>query len=158
MIRAPFTLSKMTCDAKTDMIIYRSRLHATLKRNFQLMPALKWLRLLLNHVPDNYEHLVRYYGYYSDRARGERRQAQHHDTALVHAGAGQIHRGLKTPPCPFSLTPCRKAPESALPGSLGLTMTWHSKNAESQQHHPGFEPFAEPISTTVPLRHPKPAK
>jgi len=29
------------------------------------MPALKWLRLLMNHIPDKYEHLVRYYGDYS---------------------------------------------------------------------------------------------
>ena len=43
----------------SGMVIYRSKLHATLKRNYQLMPALKWLRLLLNHVPDKYEHLVR---------------------------------------------------------------------------------------------------
>ncbi|MBU2678310.1 MAG: hypothetical protein KJP16_14670 [Gammaproteobacteria bacterium] len=33
------------------------------------MPALKWLRLLMNHIPDKYEHLVRYYGYYSNRSR-----------------------------------------------------------------------------------------
>lgn len=23
---------------------------------YQLMPALKWLRLLVNHIPDKYEH------------------------------------------------------------------------------------------------------
>jgi hypothetical protein len=34
------------------------------------MLALKWLRLLMNHIPDQYEHLVRYYGYYSNRSRG----------------------------------------------------------------------------------------
>jgi hypothetical protein len=73
MIRNPFALAKMTYDPKTAMVIYRSQLHATLKRNYQLMPALKWLRLLLNHVPDKYEHLVRYYGYYSNRSRGLRR-------------------------------------------------------------------------------------
>ena len=28
--------------------------------------------LLLRHVPDRYEHLVRYVGWYSNRARGER--------------------------------------------------------------------------------------
>ncbi len=55
----------MTYDGKTDMVIYSSKLYATLKRNFQLVPAPKWLRLLLNHVPEKYEHLVRYYGYYS---------------------------------------------------------------------------------------------
>ena len=40
------------------MVIYRSSLHATLKRNYQLMPALKWLRMLMNHIPDKYEHLL----------------------------------------------------------------------------------------------------
>ena len=57
MIRCPFALEKMRYDAKSGMIIYRSKMHATLKRNYQLMPALKWLRLLMNHIPDKYEHL-----------------------------------------------------------------------------------------------------
>jgi hypothetical protein len=39
------------------------------------MPALKWLRLLMNHIPDKYGHLVRYYGDYSNRSRGVRRLA-----------------------------------------------------------------------------------
>ena len=43
------------------------------------MPALKWLRLLLNHIPDRYEHLVRYYGYYSNRLRGVRRRSDQQD-------------------------------------------------------------------------------
>jgi hypothetical protein len=82
MIRCPFALNNMSYDGKSGMVIYRSKLHATLKRNYQLMPALKWLRLLLNHVPDKYEHLVRYYGYYSNRDRGARRPAaQAHDTS-----------------------------------------------------------------------------
>ena len=87
MIRAPFALAKMTYDAKTAMVIYRSKLHATLKRNFQLMPALKWLRLLLNHVPEKYQHLVRYYGHYSNRAGGERRKAEQQDAEPAHADA-----------------------------------------------------------------------
>ena len=43
------------------------------------MPALKWLRLLMNHIPDKYEHLVRYYGYYCNRSRGARKQAERED-------------------------------------------------------------------------------
>jgi hypothetical protein len=43
------------------------------------MPALKWLRLLMNHIPDKYEHLVRYYGYYSNRSRGARRLIENGD-------------------------------------------------------------------------------
>ncbi len=77
MIRCPFALEKMRYDQRSGMVIYRSKLHATLKRNYQLMPALKWLRLLLNHVPDKYEHLVRYYGYYSNRSRAARKLAEH---------------------------------------------------------------------------------
>ncbi len=65
-----------------DMVIYRSKLYATLKRNYQLMPALKWLRLLMNHVPDKFEHLVRYYGYYSNRSRGARRSAEQASDAV----------------------------------------------------------------------------
>ncbi len=34
-----------------------------------LMPGAQWLELLLRHVPDRYEHLVRYVGWYSNRAR-----------------------------------------------------------------------------------------
>ena len=66
----------MSYDQKSGMVIYRSKMRATLKRNYQLMPALKWLRLLMNHIPDKYEHLVRYYGYYSNRSRGARKQAE----------------------------------------------------------------------------------
>ena len=38
----------------------RFKPHAALKRNYRLMPAINWLRLLMNHAPDRYEHLVRY--------------------------------------------------------------------------------------------------
>ncbi len=75
MIRNPFALEKMTYDGNTGMVVYRSKFHASLKRNYQLLPAVKWLTLLLAHIPDKYEHLVRYYGWYSNRARGERNTA-----------------------------------------------------------------------------------
>ena len=50
-------------------------MHAGLKRNFQVMPGTQWLELLCKHIPDRYEHLVRYVGWYSNRARGERSKA-----------------------------------------------------------------------------------
>ncbi len=37
------------------------------------MPGAKWLEMLLQHVPDRGEHLVRYYGWYSNRDRGTRK-------------------------------------------------------------------------------------
>ncbi len=75
MLRAPMSLAKMTYDAATGTVIYRSKMHLGLKRNFQVMPGAQWLELLLRHVPDRYEHLVRYVGWYSNRARGERAKA-----------------------------------------------------------------------------------
>ncbi len=72
MLRAPMSLEKMTYDAKTGTVIYRSKMHLGLKRNFQVMPGAEWLELLCRHIPDRYEHLVRYVGWYSNRVRGER--------------------------------------------------------------------------------------
>ncbi len=76
MIRNPFNLGKMDYRDAEGMVICRSKMHVSLKRNFQLMPGAAWLRLLLDHVPDKGEHLVRYYGWYSNRARGDRQKAE----------------------------------------------------------------------------------
>ena len=77
MLGAPVSPSKMSHDPATGTVIYRSKMHLGLKRNFQLMLGAKWLELLCRHIPDHYEHLVRYVGWYSNRARGERAKAQH---------------------------------------------------------------------------------
>jgi hypothetical protein len=52
------------------------------------MPGAEWLALLCKRISDRYEHLVRYVGWYSNRARGERAKevlTQTH-TALPVAG------------------------------------------------------------------------
>jgi hypothetical protein len=36
------------------------------------MPGAEWLELLCRHIPDQYEHLVRYVGWYSNRASESR--------------------------------------------------------------------------------------
>jgi hypothetical protein len=46
MLRAPMSLEKMTSDAATGMVIYRSKMHAGIGRNFQVMPGAAWLELL----------------------------------------------------------------------------------------------------------------
>lgn len=75
MLRAPFSLEKMIYDEKSGVVIYRSKMHASLKRNYQLMPGAQCLELLCRHIPDRYEHLVRTHGWYPSRSRGERRDA-----------------------------------------------------------------------------------
>lgn len=76
MLRAPMALEKMRYDVRTGTVIYRSKMHAGLKKNFQMMPGAAWLELLCKHIPDRYAHLVRYVGWYSNRARGERAKAR----------------------------------------------------------------------------------
>jgi hypothetical protein len=63
------SLEQMRYDLNTGTVIYRSKMHLGLKRNFQVMPGAAWLELLCRHIPDRYEHLVRYVG--SNRSRGE---------------------------------------------------------------------------------------
>jgi len=70
MIRNPISREKMEYKEHQSEVVYRSKLNATLKRNFQIMPGAAWLQLLLQHVPDRGEHQVRYYGWYSKRCRG----------------------------------------------------------------------------------------
>lgn len=74
MLRAPFSLEKMSYDPDSCTVIYRSRMHKTLKRNFQIMHGADWLAQLCAHIPDRFEHLVRYAGWYSNRSRGKRRR------------------------------------------------------------------------------------
>jgi len=82
MIRAPFSLEKTEYKADSGMIVYRSKMHKSLKRNYQIMPGAQWLELLLQHVPDKREHLLRYYGWYSNRSRGMRKQLEESDNYL----------------------------------------------------------------------------
>ena len=43
MLRAPFSLEKTAYGAASGTVFYRTKMHATLKRNFQVMPDLEWL-------------------------------------------------------------------------------------------------------------------
>jgi hypothetical protein len=59
---------------RLDLIIgtinYRSKDDHTTK-NFT---ALDWLALIVSHIPQHGEQMVRYYGYYSNATRGKRRK------------------------------------------------------------------------------------
>jgi len=46
------------------------------KRNFQIFDPLDFLAEVTQHIPDMGEHLIRYYGWYSNKKRGQRAQAQ----------------------------------------------------------------------------------
>ena len=75
MIRAPMSLENLSYNAASGTVICRSKMHLGIKGNFQVMPGVQWLELLCKHIPDRHVHLVRYAGWYSNRARAERAKA-----------------------------------------------------------------------------------
>jgi hypothetical protein len=51
-------------------------MHSVLKRNFEVFSGCDWLAALTAHIPNAGEHLVRYYGWYSNVNRGKRRKTR----------------------------------------------------------------------------------
>jgi hypothetical protein len=82
--------NQMTYLPETGMVMYRSHTHKGLKRNFQLIPGAQWLEMLCRHVPDGFEHLVQYVGWYSIRCRGERARAAASAVAVQAVEDGQV--------------------------------------------------------------------
>ena len=72
IIRNPFSEQKMVYNAENGTVIYRSRMHAKTKRNFEIFSAEEFIAVITQHTLDNGFQMVRYYGWYSNRARGER--------------------------------------------------------------------------------------
>ena len=52
ILRNPFSVEKMTLEFLTDMVIYRSRLNAKIKRNFHVFTATDFLAAITQHIPD----------------------------------------------------------------------------------------------------------
>jgi hypothetical protein len=70
LLRAPFSLQKITWNEKTATVIYRSGHNWKTKRNFEVFSATDFLAAAVEHIPDRYHHTIRYYGIYSNRSRG----------------------------------------------------------------------------------------
>ncbi|MCK5437714.1 MAG: transposase, partial [Desulfobulbaceae bacterium] len=83
IIRNPFPEAKLTYREDTGMVVYKSGMtHGKDKRNFLVMDAEEFIALITQHIPEKSHQLVRYYGFYSNRARGERRKEAERKTNL----------------------------------------------------------------------------
>ena len=72
IIRASFSQQRMTyIPGAHAKVIYRSKDGGTCKT----FDALDWLAQLTCHIPNRGEQMVRYYGYYSNKCRGQRKKA-----------------------------------------------------------------------------------
>ena len=88
MTRCPFSLSRLVKVTETGQVIYKAEKDACrafpdpqddelargTRRNFQILDPLEFLAEFTQHIPPQGAHLIRYYGWYSNKARGMRRK------------------------------------------------------------------------------------
>lgn len=76
IIRNPFSVKKILYNTTTGTVIYRSKKtsHKSKggRKNFQVFTAAEFIAAITQHIPEKSFQLVRYYGWYSNRGRGER--------------------------------------------------------------------------------------
>ena len=74
IIRNQFSLEKVRYKEEAGTVIYRSKMtHGKNRSNFKIFGAEEFIATITQHIPDKSFQLVRYYGWYSNRARGDRR-------------------------------------------------------------------------------------
>ena len=77
IIRNPFSVEKMqiTEESRTipgGSVIYRARMNEKIHRNFDVFSPCDFIAAITQHIPDKSFQLVRYYGWYSNKMRGQR--------------------------------------------------------------------------------------
>jgi hypothetical protein len=72
IIRNPFSVEKMRPNSSGDSIIYRSGMNPRIGRNFEVFSPCDFIAAITQHIPDKSFQLVRYYGWYSNKMRGQR--------------------------------------------------------------------------------------
>ncbi|MFZ2956905.1 MAG: transposase, partial [Candidatus Ozemobacteraceae bacterium] len=70
IIRASLSQERMTYVEDEGKVVYQAK-DGSGKKEF---PALEWLANICSHIPNPREHAVRYYGQYSNAARGKRQK------------------------------------------------------------------------------------
>ena len=88
--RCPFSLSRLVKVSDTGQVVYQAAKQACrafpdpkgdgtqpgVKRNFQILSPLDFLAEFTQHIPPKGSHLIRYYGWYSNKSRGMRKTAE----------------------------------------------------------------------------------
>jgi len=97
MTRCPFSLSRLVKVSDSGQIVYQAEKQACRaipdpkgdgmqveraltrsdgRRNFRILPPLDFLAEFTQHIPLKGSHLIRYYGWYSNKSRGMRKKAE----------------------------------------------------------------------------------
>jgi len=73
IIRASFSQERMTYIPEKSEVVYQSKDG----KEEKIFDALEWIAAMCSHVPNKGEQMVRYYGFYSNVARGKRKKNAH---------------------------------------------------------------------------------
>lgn len=114
ILRHSFAVEKMTYYTQSGRVIYHSRLNPSTRRNFEVFTATDFLAAITQHIPEKGAQAVKYYGWYSNKARGQRAKAR----AVV--------AGLQTVPLPLTVG----LPDQ--PGDLAVKTTARSETCAEQ--------------------------
>ena len=76
----------MTYNEKTNTVIYRSKQDYHSKCNFKVFSAEEFIAAITQHIPAHGFQNVRYYGWYSNKARGQRLKQRQDSAVQVDAG------------------------------------------------------------------------
>ncbi|MCP4340650.1 MAG: hypothetical protein GY799_17640 [Desulfobulbaceae bacterium] len=77
IIRNAFSLAKLQYDEGASSAIYVSKMsHGKNKKNFQIFSPFEFIAAITQHIPEQSFQLVRYYGWYSNRMRGDRKKQE----------------------------------------------------------------------------------
>jgi len=88
--RCPFSLSRLIKVTDTGQAVYKAEkqscrafpdhngdgIASGAKRNFQVLPPLDFIAEFTQHIPPKGSHLIRYYGWYSNKTRGMRKKGE----------------------------------------------------------------------------------
>ena len=73
----------MTYLPQNGRVVYHSRMNQTTRRNFEVFTAVDFLAAVTRHIPDKGAQIVKYYGWYSNKARGQRAKLKSCHSELV---------------------------------------------------------------------------
>ena len=78
IIRASFSQERMRYMEKEGTVVYKAKACPGRRsgdgKDQKTFPALEWMAAMCSHIPNRGEQMVRYYGYYSNVARGKRKE------------------------------------------------------------------------------------
>jgi hypothetical protein len=100
ILRNPFSLDKMTYLPDSGEVIYRSKRNHATGRNWERYDAPAFIAAITQHIPQPRQHLVRYYGAYSNRARGELRKSMDRKYGQTKRGAAASATSKADPTAP----------------------------------------------------------